>query len=136
MYIVNWYNVNIIGLQGTYKGLLPTILKQGTNQAIRFFVYSEIKKFLQGGDNSKDIGVIQTFCAGGTAGAASVFGNTPIDVVKTRMQVWSNTRSDREVVLIMFKSGLTLNPVSSDKSLQTELKTLSHIPRKFHVECN
>ena len=27
---------------------------------------------------------------GGVAGAASVFGNTPIDVVKTRMQVRYN----------------------------------------------
>ena len=27
---------------------------------------------------------------GGVAGAASVFGNTPIDVVKTRMQVRHN----------------------------------------------
>ena len=74
-------------MRGTYKGLVPTIFKQSTNQAIRFFVFNEIKKFLQHGDKTKDIGVIQTFCAGGTAGAASVFGNTPIDVVKTRMQV-------------------------------------------------
>lgn len=77
----------LTGLQGTYKGLFPTILKQGTNQAIRFFVFNEIKKYLQQGDKTKDIGVVQTFCAGGLAGAASVFGNTPIDVVKTRMQV-------------------------------------------------
>ena len=34
-----------------------------------------------------DIGNIRTFLIGGVAGAASVFGNTPIDVVKTRMQV-------------------------------------------------
>ena len=76
-----------LGLAGTYKGLTPTILKQGSNQAIRFFVYSNLKKYFQGGDNSKDIGNIRTFCIGGVAGAASVFGNTPIDVVKTRMQV-------------------------------------------------
>ena len=30
---------------------------------------------------------MKTFCIGGLAGAASVFGNTPVDVVKTRMQV-------------------------------------------------
>ena len=34
-----------------------------------------------------DIGNLKTFLIGGVAGAASVFGNTPIDVVKTRMQV-------------------------------------------------
>ena len=54
---------------------------------IRFFVYSNLKNYLQGGDPSKDIGSVRTFIIGGIAGAASVFGNTPVDVVKTRMQV-------------------------------------------------
>ena len=75
------------GLRGTYQGLTATIIKQGSNQAIRFFVYTSIKKWLQDGDNTKDIGSVKTFITGGIAGAASVFGNTPVDVVKTRMQV-------------------------------------------------
>ncbi|CAB4036186.1 Tricarboxylate transport, mitochondrial, partial [Paramuricea clavata] len=74
------------GITGVYQGLLPTMLKQGTNQMIRFFVYSNLKSWLQEGDNSKDIGAVRTFLIGGVAGAASVFGNTPVDVVKTRMQ--------------------------------------------------
>lgn len=76
-----------VGLGGIYQGLTATILKQGSNQAIRFFVYSWLKKWFQGGDNSKDIGPLKTMFCGGLAGAASVFGNTPIDVIKTRMQV-------------------------------------------------
>ena len=76
-----------VGVGGVYKGLLPTMLKQGTNQMIRFFVYSNLKSWLQEGDNTKDIGIARTFLIGGVAGAASVFGNTPVDVVKTRMQV-------------------------------------------------
>ena len=67
------------------------MLKQGTNQMIRFFVYSNLKSWLQEGDNSKDIGAVRTFLIGGVAGAASVFGNTPVDVVKTRMQVRCRT---------------------------------------------
>ena len=74
------------GFFGVYKGLLPTILKQGTNQMIRFFVFTNLKKKVQKGDNTKNIGSLYTFIFGGIAGAASVFGNTPIDVVKTRMQ--------------------------------------------------
>ncbi|XP_058965049.1 tricarboxylate transport protein, mitochondrial [Pocillopora verrucosa] len=74
------------GFGGVYKGLTATVIKQGTNQMIRFFVYSNLKNYLQGGDPSVDIGSIKTFCIGGVAGAASVFGNTPVDVVKTRMQ--------------------------------------------------
>lgn len=54
---------------------------------IRFFVYSNLKNWLQDGDPKKDIGSVRTFIIGGIAGAASVFGNTPVDVVKTRMQV-------------------------------------------------
>lgn len=79
------------GLGGVYKGLTATVIKQGTNQMIRFFVYSNLKSYLQGGDPSKDIGSIKTFIIGGIAGAASVFGNTPVDVVKTRMQVGCNS---------------------------------------------
>ena len=78
-----------VGFGGVYQGLTATILKQGSNQAIRFFVYNNLKKRFQGGDNSKDIGTIKTLLCGGLAGAASVFGNTPIDVIKTRMQVQS-----------------------------------------------
>lgn len=75
------------GFLGIYKGLTATVIKQGTNQMIRFFVYSNLKNWLQDGDPKKDIGSIRTFIIGGIAGAASVFGNTPVDVVKTRMQV-------------------------------------------------
>jgi len=76
-----------LGLKGTYQGLPATIVKQGSNQAIRFFVYTNLKSWIQGGDPSKDIGSIKTFLIGGVAGAASVFGYTPVDVVKTRMHV-------------------------------------------------
>ena len=63
------------------------MVKQGSNQAIRFSVFNYLKNWLQDGDKSKDIGSIRTFLIGNVAGAASVFGNTPVDVVKTRMQV-------------------------------------------------
>lgn len=70
------------GLGGIYKGLGPTILRQGSNQAIRFFVYDDSKKIL---DNYMPA-QLSTFISGGIAGAASVIGNNPIDVVKTNMQ--------------------------------------------------
>ena len=70
------------GLGGIYKGLGPTVLRQGSNQGIRFLVYEDSKKELGKIMNSH----VATFLAGGIAGAASVFGNNPIDVVKTNMQ--------------------------------------------------
>ena len=54
---------------------------------IRFFVYNRIKSFLQGENPSSKPPIWVTFSSGFIAGAASVFGNTPLDVVKTRMQV-------------------------------------------------
>ncbi|XP_038670665.1 tricarboxylate transport protein, mitochondrial-like [Scyliorhinus canicula] len=74
------------GLRGTYQGLTATILKQGSNQAIRFFVMTSLRNWYKGNDPNKRINPFITAAFGATAGAASVFGNTPLDVVKTRMQ--------------------------------------------------
>lgn len=70
-----------------YKGVTATIMKQGSNQAIRFYVVETLKDMYRGGDNSVAVPKLVTGLFGGIAGTASVFGNTPIDVVKTRMQV-------------------------------------------------
>ncbi|MEN2499220.1 MAG: hypothetical protein MHMPM18_003453 [Marteilia pararefringens] len=82
------------GISQVYKGLFPTILKQGTNQMVRFFVmenlkdlYKERKRQKNGGDEFIYIPKLWIGLFGGTAGAASVLFNTPVDVVKTKMQV-------------------------------------------------
>lgn len=46
---------------------------------------------IKGDDPRKEMHPIVTAMFGATAGAASVFGNTPLDVVKTRMQVGNTT---------------------------------------------
>ncbi|KAF7994714.1 hypothetical protein HCN44_004186 [Aphidius gifuensis] len=74
------------GFKGIYQGLMPTIMKQGSNQAIRFFVMETMKDYYRGDDNNKVVPKPMIGLFGACAGAASVFGNTPIDVVKTRMQ--------------------------------------------------
>ncbi len=78
-----------LGLRGTYQGLTATMLKQGSNQAIRFYVMDTLKeqyrKYTNKGHNAP-VPVLITGVFGLIAGAASVFGNTPLDVVKTRMQ--------------------------------------------------
>ncbi|CAO4370440.1 Protein CBG09959 [Caenorhabditis briggsae] len=74
------------GLGGIYKGVTATMAKQGSNQAIRFFVMETLKDWYRGGDNTQTISKPIVGLMGAVAGAASVYGNTPIDVVKTRMQ--------------------------------------------------
>ena len=67
--------------------MTATIMKQGSNQAIRFYVMETMKDWYRGGDSKKPVPKLVVGAFGAVAGAASVFGNTPIDVVKTRMQV-------------------------------------------------
>uniref|UniRef100_A0A1I8A2Y2 Citrate transport protein n=1 Tax=Steinernema glaseri TaxID=37863 RepID=A0A1I8A2Y2_9BILA len=74
------------GLKGLYQGVTATMAKQGSNQAIRFFVMETLKDWYRGGDNDVIISKPITGLMGAFAGACSVYGNTPIDVVKTRMQ--------------------------------------------------
>lgn len=73
------------GVMGIYKGLTATIIKQGSNQAIRFFVMESLKseyRILTGKDENAPVPKLLTGFFGVLAGAASVFGNTPVDVVK------------------------------------------------------
>ncbi|XP_013403745.1 putative tricarboxylate transport protein, mitochondrial [Lingula anatina] len=81
--------VKTSGIKGTYQGVTATMMKQGSNQAIRFYVMETLKDWYRKrtGKGPKDpVPKLLTGLMGGIAGAASVFGNTPLDVVKTRMQ--------------------------------------------------
>lgn len=74
------------GFSGVYQGLTATILKQGSNQAIRFYTMETLKNWYRKGDPKAPVPTVVVGFFGVVAGAASVFGNTPLDVIKTRMQ--------------------------------------------------
>jgi len=65
---------------GMYKGYFPTLLRQSSNQGIRFVVYEETALKLNKYIKQK---VICDLLAGGFAGFCSVIANNPIDVIKT-----------------------------------------------------
>ena len=74
------------GIGGIYKGLSATVLRQGSNQAIRFFVMESLRDLYRMDDPFMPIPKPIIGLFGATAGAASTLGNNPLDVVKTRMQ--------------------------------------------------
>jgi len=74
------------GPMGLYMGLVPTIGKQATNQAVRFPVQYYAKQAMTGGDKSLDANPLYNGAAGAVAGAVSVLCTMPQDTVKTRMQ--------------------------------------------------
>ncbi|XP_075214867.1 putative tricarboxylate transport protein, mitochondrial [Lycorma delicatula] len=74
------------GFKGVYQGVSATIIKQGSNQAIRFYVVETCKNAYRGGDPTVPIPKLFVGLFGFAAAIASVYGNNPVDVVKTRMQ--------------------------------------------------
>lgn len=74
------------GFGGLYKGVNPTVIKQGSNQAIRFSVMESLKTWYMVRNDKKCVPKYMVCLFGAIAGASSVMGNNPIDVVKTRVQ--------------------------------------------------
>ena len=66
-----------------YKGYIATLLKQSTNQGVRFVVFEDTQKHLSPYIKWK---VLCDLLSGGFAGFCSVMFNNPVDVVKTNMQ--------------------------------------------------
>ncbi|CAE8598876.1 unnamed protein product [Polarella glacialis] len=74
------------GPMGLYKGVLPTIAKQGTNQMVRFPTQFYLLAFMCGEDKEKRTNPLLNGLAGAAAGAVSVLCTMPQDTIKTRMQ--------------------------------------------------
>jgi len=74
------------GPAGLYRGVVPTIAKQATNQAVRFPTQFYALRAMVGDDKEKQKDPIWNGIAGAFAGAVSVLVTMPQDTIKTRMQ--------------------------------------------------
>lgn len=87
------------GYGALYKGVVPTMLRQGCNQAVNFTVYNSMKNYWlerQRERNSESLqqlpGTVSLFI-GGLSGAMGPIINNPLDVVKTRLQKQNLTKT-------------------------------------------
>eukprot|EP00752_Nemacystus_decipiens_P015767 g14077.t1 len=74
------------GVQALYKGLTPTVLRQGCNQAINFTCYQTFKMRLSSYLGREELASWQHMVLGGISGGIGPCVNNPFDVVKTRLQ--------------------------------------------------
>merc|ERR1712187_912875 len=74
------------GPMGLSRGAFPTILKQGTNQAVRMPLQVQIVGLIVWGDEAKKQNPLINGAAGFFAGCGSVLLTQPQDCVKSRMQ--------------------------------------------------
>jgi solute carrier family 25 citrate transporter 1 len=74
------------GIGALYKGVVPTMLRQGCNQAVNFTAYSAIKQKVMAYQNTDKLEHWQSLVIGGLSGGMGPLVNNPLDVVKTRLQ--------------------------------------------------
>lgn len=72
------------GIGAIYRGLGPTMVRQGANSAVRLTTYSTLRSYAT--RDGRKPGSIETFGMGSIAGIVTVYCTMPLDVVKTRMQ--------------------------------------------------
>ena len=73
------------GVGALYKGVVPTILRQGCNQAVNFTFYGLFKEKLMA-HKQRELNPWETMLCGGLSGGLGPTVNNPLDVVKTRLQ--------------------------------------------------
>lgn len=88
------------GPAGLYKGATATILKQSSNQGLRFMFFNKFKELALGDDKQREkekggggkLSPQVALLGGMLAGCFSTCLNNPFDMVKTRMQGTQSAR--------------------------------------------
>ncbi|CBN79385.1 conserved unknown protein [Ectocarpus siliculosus] len=74
------------GVRALYKGLAPTVLRQGCNQAVNFTCYQVFKTKLSDLLGTEELAPWHHMLLGGLSGGIGPCVNNPLDVSKTRLQ--------------------------------------------------
>lgn len=69
-----------------FRGIIPTMLRQGCNQAVNFTTYNIFKRKVLDYQNKKELDHWQSLILGGVSGGFGPLANNPLDVCKTRLQ--------------------------------------------------
>ncbi|TFJ86013.1 hypothetical protein NSK_002833 [Nannochloropsis salina CCMP1776] len=74
------------GIGALYKGVVPTVMRQGINQAVNFTTYQAVKTAWLERQQRKELLPWESMLFGGLSGGLGPLVNNPLDVVKTRLQ--------------------------------------------------
>jgi len=85
------YIIKQDGIQGVWRGAIPTVIRQASNQGCMFTTYTLLKTHFYNNEipNSRD-----AFLMGLFASSVGPLCNTPIDTIKTKMMI--QTKGDEQ----------------------------------------
>ncbi|KAI8892890.1 mitochondrial carrier domain-containing protein [Globomyces pollinis-pini] len=92
------------GIQALYKGMGLTIIRQASCQGANFLVYTYLKSKLLEFHNNGPIPLYQTAIIGFIAGCAGPLINTPVDILKTRVQKSPSTLNSSQLIINISKN--------------------------------
>lgn len=75
------------GINGLYRGMFSTVVREIPSIAGQFAAYEYLKSFFLRLSNSEKLSISQVSVAGGLAGMLCWFVSYPQDIIKTRLQV-------------------------------------------------
>ncbi|KAH3684076.1 hypothetical protein WICPIJ_004951 [Wickerhamomyces pijperi] len=74
------------GLRGYFQGLMPTLIRQVSNSAVRFGTYTTLRQLVSPSNASAEVNTYISFALGMISSGMVVLVTQPIDLIKTRMQ--------------------------------------------------
>lgn len=85
------------GIRGIYRGLTITVVRQGTNQAMRFFLMVAQKDLFAGSDSTVIVPMPIVGIFGVISGAATFVGNIPVEMIEKRVKSFKSRKRKKSM---------------------------------------